>query len=43
MHKSKAITINGNTKENAYYNFIKGFARGDIILMTEEGPLSSIF
>ena len=43
MYRSKAITINGNTKEDAYYNSVKEFARDDIILRTEEGPLSIIF
>jgi hypothetical protein len=37
------MTINEYTYEDAYYKFIKGFARDDIILMTEEGPLSIIF
>ena len=43
MYRSKAIAINGYMNEDAYYNSVKEFARDDIILRTEEYPLSINF
>ena len=41
MHNK--VAINGYMNEDAYYNSKKEFARDDIILRTEEGPLSINF